>query len=109
FRREAAASGPSALATFDALDAHYRDLAAELEHLRARRGLSQRELARRSGLDPAEVSRILGGRSQPRIPTAQKLAQALDAELRIVPHTSPRSVAERKTSKRRRAATRRRS
>jgi DNA-binding phage protein len=75
---------------FEALDEHFSSVAAELEVLRRKAHVTQRELASRSGLDQAEVSRILSGRTQPRVGTAERLARALGAELRVVPSTSGR-------------------
>src|SRR4051812_21630051 len=69
---------------FEKLDEHFSRVAAELEVRRKKARLTQRELAARSGLDQAEVSRILSGRTQPRIGTAERLARALGAELRVV-------------------------
>lgn len=89
-RKRARAAGPESEATFDALDEHYAGVAAALEQLRSRQGLTQREVATRSGLDQSEVSRILSGRSEPRVRTAQRVARALGAELRVVPIASSR-------------------
>jgi transcriptional regulator with XRE-family HTH domain len=51
---------------------------AALRSLRERAALSQRGLARRSGLTPAYVSLLEGGRRMPERPTVERLAAALD-------------------------------
>jgi len=83
---------------FEALDEYFSTVAAELEVLRRKTHVTQRELAARSGIHQAEVSRILSGRTQPRIGTAERLARALGAELRVVT-TSARF--RRRTTKKR--------
>jgi DNA-binding XRE family transcriptional regulator len=103
-RTRARKAGPRELATFDALDEHYAKeasrVAADLEALRQEQGITRSELAKRSGLDPAEISKILNGRSHARIPTAQRIARALKAELRAVPTTSGRAVRLPKSKRR---------
>jgi transcriptional regulator with XRE-family HTH domain len=69
---------------YEALDAHFASVARELEALRKEKGLSQRALAKESRVGQSEVSRILSGVTEPRIGTAQKLAHALGAEVRVV-------------------------
>ncbi|HEY8206469.1 MAG TPA: helix-turn-helix transcriptional regulator [Myxococcaceae bacterium] len=66
------------------VDEYFSSVAAELEVRRKKARVTQRELASRSGIDQAEVSRILSGRTQPRVGTAERLAHALGAELRVV-------------------------
>ena len=61
---------------------------------RARRqaGISQRELARRSGVPGPVISAIERSRRQPSVPTMAKLLQGLDLEIRLdaVPDRSRR-------------------
>jgi len=83
---------------FEKLDEHFSTVAAELEVLRRKAHVTQRELAARSGIHQAEVSRILSGRTQPRVGTAERLARALGAELRVVASASGR-VRRRSTRK----------
>src|SRR5512139_3569404 len=77
---------------FAALDEHFRAVAYQLEALRIRQGMTQRELARRTDIDQAEVSRILSGQTQPRIDTAERIARALGAEIRVVRTVSARTT-----------------
>lgn len=76
-----------------ALDKHYsEEVAKTLAELRATQRISQQELGRRASVQQAEVSRILTGRSDPRVSTLRKLAHAMGAELRVVPLVSARSA-----------------
>jgi transcriptional regulator with XRE-family HTH domain len=60
-------------------------LAADLIALRKRRGLTLRQLSTRAGIQQSEISRIEGGRADPRAALLAALARALGGELRIVP------------------------
>ncbi len=77
-------AGPAAVAHTEALKAQYT-LAVELIVLRKRRGLTQRQLSARTGIQQSEISRIEGGRANPTAATLAALARALGGELRIVP------------------------
>lgn len=61
------------------------DIAMQVVELREQRGLSQAELAERCGVDQADVSRIERGSTSPAARTLQRIASALDADLRLVP------------------------
>jgi DNA-binding XRE family transcriptional regulator len=54
-------------------------------HLRKALGLTQRQLAARSGIQQAEISRIEAGSSNPTLSTLDALSHALDAELSLAP------------------------
>jgi transcriptional regulator with XRE-family HTH domain len=74
--KEAAASGPAAVAQMEA----YRDqlrLASEIITLRLEAKLTQKQLADRSGVQQADISRIERGEIAPTGPTFRKLAHAL--------------------------------
>jgi len=79
---EAQREGPQAVAELRAFDAHFK-LATEIILLRRRRGLTQRQLSTKSGVQQAEISRIEGGRANPTVTTLSALASALGAELGI--------------------------
>jgi DNA-binding XRE family transcriptional regulator len=79
---EARREGPQAVAELAAFDAHFK-LAAELILLRKRRGLSQRQLSAKSGVQQAEISRIEGGRANPTLETISVLARSLGGELKL--------------------------
>jgi transcriptional regulator with XRE-family HTH domain len=51
--------------------------ARNLRRERARAGMSQEQLADRSGLHPTEVSRLERGRREPRLGTIARLARGL--------------------------------
>jgi DNA-binding XRE family transcriptional regulator len=59
-------------------------LAMEVFELRTRHGLTQGELAKRCGIDQAEISRIETGNANPTARTLERIADALDAELHLV-------------------------
>ncbi len=46
-----------------------------------RRGISQREMARRTGLDYSYVNRLVNGRFVPRVDKALRLAAALEVQV----------------------------
>jgi transcriptional regulator with XRE-family HTH domain len=52
-----------------------------LEHIRRKRGISQSELARMSGVRQGSISRIERGRRGMSLATAAKLARAVDATI----------------------------
>ena len=58
-------------------------LATEIRALREARGLSQRELAERVGTTQSAIARLEGGNISPSLPTLDKIAEALEAELSV--------------------------
>ncbi|MEW6154537.1 MAG: helix-turn-helix transcriptional regulator [Actinomycetota bacterium] len=58
-------------------------LAMDIRALREARGLSQRELAERVGTTQSAIARLEGGTISPSLPTLDKIAEALDAELSV--------------------------
>jgi transcriptional regulator with XRE-family HTH domain len=52
--------------------------ASRLKLLIKTRGISQRELARKSGLGHADINQYVNGRKLPSIPSLLKIAQALE-------------------------------
>ena len=61
-------------------------LAVQVMELRQKHGLTQAELADRSGIAQADISRIERGVTAPNGVTFARLAEALDAEWLLVPH-----------------------
>jgi len=61
---------------------------ALVREIRARAGLTQRELAGRAGKSQSEIGRIERGRQDPSLTTLQRLARAggFDLRLRLAPH-----------------------
>ena len=66
-----------------------------LDELRTERNLSKAELAREIGKNEASVRRLLTAPVNPELRTVVALADALDADIRIVPRK--RTAARRKT------------
>lgn len=64
------------------------DIAMQIIELRERHGLTQAELAERSGIDQGDISRIERGATSPTARTLKRIADALGAELRLVELTS---------------------
>jgi len=73
------------------LDAQMRrfDLAGQLLSLRLDVGLTQHQLAERSGISQADISRCERGVGNPTRATLDALTTALDAHLEVVRNTQP--------------------
>ncbi len=56
--------------------------------LRERHGLTQGQLAERCGVNQADISRIERGSTSPTARTLQRIADALDADIRLVARAS---------------------
>ena len=57
-----------------------RAMASKLKELREAKGLSQRDLSRRSGVPAATINRLEQGNDRPRFQDAKKLANALELD-----------------------------
>lgn len=68
----------------------YRAFGERIAHERARRLLSQRELAELTGTTQSAVARLEGGSRAPRLDTLLRVANALDCtlELELRPRTA---------------------
>lgn len=64
------------------------DIAMQIIALRERHGLTQAELAERCGMDQGDISRIERGSTSPTSRTLQRIAAALDADVRLVARAS---------------------
>ena len=64
------------------------DIALQVIALRERHGLTQAQLAARCGVDQGDISRIERGSTSPTARTLQRIADALDADVRLVARTS---------------------
>ena len=93
---EARREGPQAIAELAAFDAHYR-LAREVFDLRKARGMTQRQLAAKSGIQQAEISRIEAGNSNPTLSTIGVLAYALEAEFSLEVRKASKTRETRRT------------
>ena len=78
---------PRAAAARDVFEKAY-DIAMQIVALREKAGLTQVELAERTGISQADISRIERAATSPTAKTLQRIAQALDAEVRLVSKTA---------------------
>ena len=60
---------------------------------RARKGLSQKELAESTGIDQSDLSKIERGVANPSIGTLNRIAEAMDAEL-VVSINGPQGLVQ---------------
>jgi DNA-binding XRE family transcriptional regulator len=77
-------AGPEGRVQLDTFRSHYT-LANQLLVRRREMGLTQQQLAERSGIQQADISRIERGDGNPQLATMERLASALDAQFAIVP------------------------
>jgi transcriptional regulator with XRE-family HTH domain len=78
------AEGPEAVAELEAFRLHF-SLARQRAERRRARHLTQKQLAERSGIDQAEISRIERGRSYPTTTTLGAITRALAVDVQLVP------------------------
>ena len=71
---------PMAVAAPNADDPDMAGLGTNLREARERLGLTQEQVAERSGVHATEVSRIEGGKRDPQVSTVIRLANALEVE-----------------------------
>lgn len=64
------------------------DVAVQVIDLRLAHGLTQGQLAERCGVDQGDISRIERGATNPTARTLQRIAGALDADVRLVARSS---------------------
>lgn len=104
---EAKAEGPEALEELDTFREYFR-LAREMTEARKAKGLSQQQVATKSGLHQSEISDIERGRANPTFQTLQRLARSLDGRIGFLPgatkramrSTAPRAAGVRRAAKR---------
>jgi DNA-binding XRE family transcriptional regulator len=81
---EARAQGPEAVAELEAFRLHF-SLARQLAAQRRAQHLTQKQLAERSGIDQAEISRIERGQANPTTATLGALTGALSLDVQLIP------------------------
>ncbi len=64
------------------------DIALQFIELREKHGLTQAQLAERCGIDQGDISRIERGSTSPTARTLKRIAEALDADVRLVARAS---------------------
>lgn len=97
----AKASGPEHVQTLRMLQSHYRQLGAELAEERKKLGLSQEALAKATGIDQAEISRIERDQVDPRLGTYVRLLEGIGLGLNVEPLARGRVEKRRQVSARR--------
>jgi transcriptional regulator with XRE-family HTH domain len=80
---------------------HYRKLGRELAEERKRLGMSQEALAKATGIDQAEISRIERDLVDPRLGTYVRLLEGMGLGLKVEPLTTGARIAPRQASARR--------
>jgi DNA-binding XRE family transcriptional regulator len=98
----AKSAGPEHVQILRALRGHYRKMGAELAQERKKLGLSQEGLARATGIDQAEISRIERDLVDPRLGTYVRLLEGMGLGLRVEPLSRGRLEKPRQVSARRR-------
>jgi ribosome-binding protein aMBF1 (putative translation factor) len=78
---------PESVAQRDVFEKAY-DIALQVSDLREKHGLTQAQLAARCGIDQGDISRIERGSTSPTARTLQRIAEALDADVRLVARAS---------------------
>ncbi len=73
---------PAVLKEYNRLKPHY-ELISQLIEARAKKGLTQAELAKKMGTKQSAIARVEGGNSNPSVAFLQKLATALGSKLTI--------------------------
>lgn len=89
---EAEAGGPEARAELAATRTRFR-LARELRNARVERGLTQTELAKMTGIDQGDISRIEAANGNPTLDTITTLTSALDVDLHALTREQSASLA----------------
>jgi len=67
---------------YDTLQSEY-DFIVQLYKIRSHNKITQKELARLSGINQANISKIESGNYSPSLKTMKRLADALDMDLKI--------------------------
>lgn len=75
-------ANPDVKAEYDRLGAQY-EIINELIKLRKEQGITQKELARRTGLKQSAVSRLETGNYNPSLAFLERIAQGIGKELHI--------------------------
>lgn len=89
---EARADGPEAVAQLQRMRHRYY-IGGQIAVLRKRQNLSQPQLAKRAGVEQADISRIERGIGNPTEDTLARLAEALGVELALVDRKKRLAVA----------------
>jgi ribosome-binding protein aMBF1 (putative translation factor) len=88
---EARTEGPAAVAELEALRTHFR-LGRQIAHARRARSLSQAQVAKRAGIDQADVSDIERGAANPTLAKLDAVLNAVGMELALAKKRRGRRV-----------------
>lgn len=80
---------PSFKEAYDALELEFAIINTMLD-AREKKGLTQAKLAKKIGLQQSAIARFESGRSNPTLAFVQKLTDALDLRLTVVPRHAKR-------------------
>lgn len=97
----AKAKGPAHVQTLHALRGHYRQLGQALAEERKKLGMSQEALAKATGIDQAEISRIERNLVDPRLGTYVKLLEGMGLGIKVEPLAKGTKSGPRRLSARR--------
>ena len=73
---------PAVKAEYDALEPEFSVIQAMIDARRAA-GLTQKELSDRTGIAPADISKLENGSANPSLRTLQRLAQGMGMKLQL--------------------------
>lgn len=80
--REELLKDPEVRREYERLKPHY-ELISQMISARAKKGLTQAELAKKMGTKQSAIARVEGGNANPSVAFLQKLATALNSKLTI--------------------------
>ncbi|MBR1560481.1 MAG: helix-turn-helix transcriptional regulator [Clostridia bacterium] len=81
--RERKLQDPEFKREYDALESEYAIIQAMID-ARKQSGLTQKELAERTGIDQADISKLENGTGNPSLKTMRRLADGMGMRLRLV-------------------------
>ena len=73
---------PEIKAEYDALDPEFAVMQAMID-ARKLKGITQKELSKRTGISQGDISKLESGNGNPSIKTLQRLAKAMNMSLKI--------------------------
>ena len=97
-QEQSRAVGKNAIRALEAYGEHFR-LARQLIVMRKQRGWTQQQLAKASGIQQSEISRIERGQGNPTYSTLEAIARSAEMTLALIPRRLIRRLARRKGRK----------
>ena len=68
-----------------------------IKHLRAKKNITQRDLAEKIGVSPVQLNRYEKGLMRPRLPILAKLAEALDVDYSVLSESIKSTTSSKKS------------